>query len=69
MTCMHCGSDGHISDECPTLNLVRYLLGQEYDENHLPDLTVVVEEDNLFDMIDEAHAIQHIQLINRKTET
>ena len=60
MSCIHCGSDRHISEECSTLNLTRYLLGQDYDEDHIPDLTIVVDEDDLFSAIDEAHALQHI---------
>ena len=61
MICKHCGSGRHISEECSVLNLTRYLLGQDYDDKHIPDLTLVVEEEDLFDAIDEIHAVKHIE--------
>lgn len=61
MTCEHCGSDRHRSEDCPALHLTRFLLGKDdYDIEKLPDLVAVTDEENLVDTIEEAHAIQHL---------
>lgn len=66
MTCIHCGSSRHISEECPTLHLTKFILGQDHDEECLPDHVVAVDEDDLFDAIDEAHALQHTSIIKHR---
>lgn len=56
MTCKHCGSDRHPSEECPALHLTRLLLGQPYEEKHLPDYASVMEFDDLLEKTeDELH--------------
>ena len=56
MSCVHCGSGRHSSDKCPTLNLVKYLLDQPYDEEYLPDFVGVMTEEELFSKTeDELH--------------
>jgi len=71
MTCTHCGSSSHISDKCPTLNLVNYLFDRDYKAEELPDIVTIIEFDDLIAKTeDELHAeVVNIQKLNRKTET
>ena len=67
MTCKWCGSDRHLSDECPTLNLVRFFNELPYDENNMPDLVTVLDFEELIDgngreLHDEIRQINKVHL-------
>jgi len=65
MTCKNCGSDRHPSEECPALHLTRYLLDQDYEEEHLPKYVSIMDfdeliaktEDELHDEVVQLHKI------------
>jgi hypothetical protein len=66
MTCKHCGSDKHTDNLCPTLNLVKFLLDEPYDEKNLPDLVTSMDANVLFakseeELHDEVKAIRHLK--------
>ena len=64
MTCKWCGSDRHLSDACPTLNLVRFFNELPYDENNMPDLVTVLDFEELIDM-NEHELHDEIRQINK----
>ena len=53
MNCKYCGSGRHISDVCPTLNLVRMINDLPYDENNMPDLVTALDLDDLLELNEE----------------
>jgi len=57
--CEWCGSDRHLSGNCPTRELVRGLTGEDFDQNNLPDVLIVGDIDNLEKMVGIAHTLQH----------
>ena len=64
MSCKYCGSDQHLSDICPTLNLVRFFNGLPYDENNMPDIVTVLDFEELIEMNeDELH--DQVKQINK----
>jgi len=63
MTCKHCGSDRHVSNDCPALHLTKFLLDQEYDESKLPDIVTAIDADDLFRKTEEE---LHDEVVNIK---
>ena len=64
MGCKYCGSDQHLSDICPTLNLVRFFNELPYDKNNMPDIVTVLDFEELIDMNeDELH--DQVKQINK----
>ena len=62
MTCEWCGSSQHVSMDCPTRNLVRYLTGEQVSPKApMPDRVVVASERDLVDVVREVHANQHLK--------
>lgn len=60
--CKWCGSDGHSSDNCSTKNLVEHLIKEPSGvDKALPSLTVVADEEDVGEAIDEAHFVQHVK--------
>jgi len=60
MTCEWCGSGRHPSTNCPTRNLVKYLLDEppsDWDQK-LPDMVVVTGEKQLIDELTQRSKIR-----------
>ena len=64
MTCKYCGSDRHLSDNCPTLNLVRMWNELPYDENNMPDIVTVLDFEELIDL-NENELHDQVKQINK----
>ena len=64
MTCKYCGSSRHISEECPTLNLVRMWNELPYDENNMPDIVTVLDFEELIDL-NENELHDQVKQINK----
>lgn len=71
MPCKWCGGSGHPEDNCPTRNLVRFLLDEELEEDaKLPDAVSSMDAEELFskseqELHDEAKAIHMIVQTNK----
>ena len=57
--CEWCGSSKHLSDRCPTRELVRGLTGEPYNPELLPEVLLIGSIDELEKMVGIAHTLQH----------
>lgn len=72
MPCKWCGGSGHPEDNCPTRNLVRYLLDEELEPNaKLPDAVSAMDAEELLskseeELHQEAKAVHMMVQANKK---
>jgi len=64
LNCKYCGSGRHLSDKCPTLNLVRMFNEFPYDETNMPDIVTVLDFEELIEL-NENELHDQVKQINK----